>query len=210
MIQLSSILIVIAMAGALPGAAPAGNGGKQSSRLEGRVTDLFGMALPQSELLLVHTAGKPARKTLADSNGDFSFSRLAAGSYRLQASLPGFEPRTLEVELETRQVRRFDLGLHVVQLTDGPRCQVTGRVVREGDDQPLPGALVKAIAAFDKDLEFSTVAGRDGRFSLEIGRTAQYLVFAHSPGFIAHSKELVCQAGPQATLTFILRPLGTP
>lgn len=66
---------------------------------------------------------------------------------------------------------------------------------------------MKAVAAFDKGLEFSAVARRDGRFSLDIDRAAQYLVVAHFPGFLVRSKEIVCQVSPQPTLLFSLRPL---
>lgn len=141
MIKWKHLLTVAVMAVAWLGATPDGADGGKSSRLEGRVTDLFGMALKGTEIQLVHTIGKPSREILTDSNGDFSFRRLAAGSYQLRASLPGFKAKTLEVELKTQQVRRVDLGLHLVQLTDDPLCRVTGRVVREGGDEPLPGSL---------------------------------------------------------------------
>jgi len=191
-------------------AAFAAEGGKKC-RLEGRVTDLFGMALKGAKIQLEHTTGKPSKEVLADSNGDFLFSRWEAGTYELRASLPGFETRLLVVELaETRPVRRIALGLHLVRLTDDPLCRVIGQVLDNDNEKPLPGAVVKAVAAFDKDLELSTVAGRDGGFTLEIGIAAQFLVVAHSPGFRVRAEEIICQAGQQPTLSLSLERLWPP
>ena len=62
-----------------------------SADLNGRVTDASGAIIANAQVRLVETATNIRRATVSTGAGEYSFSHLTPGSYRLEAEAPGFE-----------------------------------------------------------------------------------------------------------------------
>ncbi len=78
-------LTALLLAGELGAQAPA----PQAATLEVRVTDDSGGVIPGAEMVLTDPSGAP-RQAAADAVGRYVFSGLAAGSYKVSVSWPGF------------------------------------------------------------------------------------------------------------------------
>lgn len=67
---------------------------QQSGTVSGVVTDPLGARVPNATLTL--TAGSQSRETKSDSDGAYTFTNVAAGLYRVVATLSGFQPFSSE------------------------------------------------------------------------------------------------------------------
>ena len=74
---------------------------KKQTALSGIVVDTSGAVINGAIVVVRGTAGAEQRRILADSNGAFVISGLAAGSYVLVVSNPGFETKEIPVTIET-------------------------------------------------------------------------------------------------------------
>lgn len=194
----------------LVGTVPAPQALAEKGRLEGRVTDLFGGVIPGAEIVLTDPAGKKIRETESAKDGEFSLRLLPVGSLALVVTFDGFVPARFQIDLRRGERKQLDVGLHVVDFTDSPGCHLSGRVVREGRGTPLAGVWIKAFGAFDPQLAFAAVTGREGRFELRIDQAAQYLVFAQAPGFVVRAKGLLCNGGASKSVRFALAEISAP
>jgi protocatechuate 3,4-dioxygenase beta subunit len=109
--------------------------------LEGVVVDADGAEIAEATLRLVPSAPGTAvfgmgGRAHSAADGTFSMDGLAAGTYRLFAGAPGFQPATLEgMELRAEEDRS---PLRVELL---PGAVVTGRVT-DAEGEPVSGAFV--------------------------------------------------------------------
>jgi iron complex outermembrane recepter protein len=106
--------------------------------LTGMVLDASRGALPGVTVTLApHPFGTP-RSTVTDAAGRYSFEALAAGDYRLQASLSGFGTREALVTLAAGEIRTFDVTLEITPFTE----TVTVTVTRTEQEQArVPNAV---------------------------------------------------------------------
>ena len=74
-------------------AASAGPGAQERATVAGSVTDAQGLALPGAAVVLRTTEREFVASTVTDRTGAFAFDGVAAGDYRLAASLLGFATR---------------------------------------------------------------------------------------------------------------------
>ncbi|MGE5114097.1 MAG: TonB-dependent receptor plug domain-containing protein, partial [Acidobacteriaceae bacterium] len=85
------------------------------STILGTVVDSTRAVLPRVTVRLLDKTGNEVGKTLSDSDGRFQFKRVAAGSYRVEASLTGFRPKVvsgepgsgLQIVMEVAPVREY-------------------------------------------------------------------------------------------------------
>lgn len=83
--------------------------------ITGIVVDTTRAVLPRATVRLLDKTGGEVGKSLTDSEGRFQFERVAPGSYRVEASLIGFRPKTvsaeaggeLQIALEVAPVREY-------------------------------------------------------------------------------------------------------
>jgi vitamin B12 transporter len=68
------------------------------STLSGMVTDITKAVLPRVTVRVIDRSGREKARNLTDSTGHFHFDHLLAGPYKIEASLIGFCPKTLEAE----------------------------------------------------------------------------------------------------------------
>jgi hypothetical protein len=62
-----------------------------NGRLSGTVTDATGAAIAAASVRLLDENGTPLANTFTDSSGNYSFSSLPVGNYRLESQRPGFK-----------------------------------------------------------------------------------------------------------------------
>jgi hypothetical protein len=76
-----------------------------SSRLTGSLTDPSGNVVPAATIRLLRLADSSAKEILTDSQGQFFFTNLNPGEYRLSAEFPGFTVVTRTIALADDQAR---------------------------------------------------------------------------------------------------------
>ena len=62
-----------------------------NGRLSGTITDASGAAIPAASVRLLDENGTPLANTFTDSSGNYSFSSLPTGNYRLESQRPSFK-----------------------------------------------------------------------------------------------------------------------
>src|ERR1700743_2208338 len=80
--------------------------------LKGRISDPSGAAIPAADITLTLTASDIAQTTKTTSAGEYVFSQLTSGVYRLHVSRPGFA--TLDrvgITVTTGQTVSLDIAL---------------------------------------------------------------------------------------------------
>ena len=84
------------------------------SKIEGTLTDSTGAVLPGATVTLTETTRNQVQTATTDSNGIYSFSNLARGTYTVVADLTGFVKTSSEpVTLGSATTTRVDLTLSV-------------------------------------------------------------------------------------------------
>ncbi|RME75387.1 MAG: hypothetical protein D6776_03325 [Planctomycetota bacterium] len=136
-------------------------------RLEGRVWDAAtGAGLPGVPVWVELAEGRRKVGTRTGAGGRFTLEDLDPGRLRVQARSPA-GGRSATVELVTRPGERATVALRLER-----GATAAGRVVRARDDEPLPGARIRAVPAGIDPLDPPPTGGPEtetdeaGRFSL--------------------------------------------
>jgi hypothetical protein len=126
--------------------------------IRGRLTDLTGKAVPGVELTLTRTETGETRTATGSDSGEYAFTLLAPGRYRLEFVKSGFKKHEAEATLRVNQELRLDLALNVV----GPEEIVTVTAP--------PAAVKRDSASLGAVIENRQITGLplDGRNFLEL------------------------------------------
>lgn len=87
--------------------------------VRGVVTDPGGALVPGVEITLINEATNVTRSTVSNETGQYSFTFVAPGTYKLRASLPSF--KTYErsgINIGTQQFVTLDISLEVGAITE--------------------------------------------------------------------------------------------
>ena len=79
--------------------------------LAGTVTDPSGARIPSAEIHLLATESSLERRTASDGGGEFRFSDLLPGSYRMTVTAPAFSEASSTVTVNVSSVRQVDVTL---------------------------------------------------------------------------------------------------
>lgn len=79
-----------------------------TGRIEGIVSDTTGSALPGTTVTARNVDTNQSRVVVSDSDGAYSITPLAVGSYQVIFELAGFRTNTIPLELNVNQVARID------------------------------------------------------------------------------------------------------
>ena len=109
-------------------AAPSSVFAQGTASVKGLVKDSSGASIPGAVVKVVAESGA-AVEAVTDGEGAFAAASLAAGAYRVEASLDGFETAVRRVSLEANQVVDVDLTLAPAGITEG--VVVTARRTEE-------------------------------------------------------------------------------
>ncbi|MFQ5788993.1 MAG: TonB-dependent receptor domain-containing protein [Acidobacteriota bacterium] len=156
----------------------------EAGMLSGVIVDTSGAVLPGVTATLAPAeAEEPALMAVSDAQGGFEFTGLAAGRYRLDMSLPGFEEKTLVVTLEkatTPVTLKVVLELATLSETVTVRDEVKLVDVQQvsGEEKVQEQVLEAAPLAeerFQDSLPLlpSVVRGPDGLININGARSSQ-------------------------------------
>lgn len=159
-----------------------------TAQVLGTITDATGAAVPEGEITLTNTQTGVQQKGKADSTGNFQFSNVKAGSYKLEATAKGFKSgSTQEFTVTVNARQRVDLRLEVgstsesVTVTDAVAALETdtssrGTVVgtQQVVNLPLNGRAYADLALLAPGVRRSAIAdSRDGSFNVNGMRSSQ-------------------------------------
>jgi hypothetical protein len=123
--------------------------GQVSAALRGRVFDPSGAAVPNAQIELVETATNVHQQTVTSASGDYAFANLNPGTYKVDATAPGFNPlERSAITVAVGQTVSLDLKLPVggaretvVVSSDAPLLQVETSNIETN----IPGSTIVAM-----------------------------------------------------------------
>ena len=113
--------------------------------LRGSARDQGGAVVPGVEVTLTNEATSLSRMTVTNDSGEYSFAALEPGSYRLNASLPGFKAIALTgIRVGTQQFVTLDLKLEVGAVAEA--VSVTAEVPLIETSNASTGTVLDALS----------------------------------------------------------------
>jgi hypothetical protein len=134
---------LLALVGMAASVAPVRAQASRGSIL-GNIADTSGAAVPGATITVTETRTNIAQNTISNESGNFTFSSVPSGLYRVEAELAGFKKAVRDnVQVDVNSTIRVDFRLEVGDLsetltvtTDAPALQTdradTGRII-EGE-----------------------------------------------------------------------------
>jgi len=144
-------LVVMLLFGVGASKAGAAQGG--AGTVNGIIRDSSGGAIPGATIQIVNESTTASVDAVSDAQGAFAVAPLAPGSYRVHATLDGFDAVMRRVAVEAGQSAALELTLSPSRLTES--VIVTARRVEEAAQEvPIPvtvlsGKLVADSGAFN-------------------------------------------------------------
>ena len=117
----------------------------------GTVRDNSGAVVPKAELTLLHVDTGIQSKTKADENGNYTFSNVRIGTYKVTAEAPGFSKEVasdITVNVGARQ--RVDFALQVGAVTE--TVEVSGAAAILETDSSEHGQVIQSAAIVELPL----------------------------------------------------------
>src|SRR4029453_19337156 len=85
----------------------------------GTVTDSADLAVPGATVTITHAETNQARETTTNETGNYTFPNVAAGTYRVDVALPGFQSfRAQDIVVRLNTAVRVDAKLTVGTLSE--------------------------------------------------------------------------------------------
>ncbi len=152
-----------------------------TSNLRGTVTDPSGAVIPGASVVLKNEQTGAEQASTTDESGNYRFSTLPPGSFRVSVTAAGFGSRTVEAVLTTEQTQGVDVRLtpgsasETVSVTDtsGPllnpdetRLQVTVSQ-KQVDELPLQNRNIYSIVTIAPGVTGFVNAGSSDDFANE-------------------------------------------
>lgn len=112
----------------------------------------------------------------SDPFGAYATGQVLAGTFEVTFEKPGYQSKTLEVNLDNGVLTELDVDLVPLQ-----QYSIAGQAVRNPDGQPVPGAFVQA---YNETFTFNTVADVNGNFTFNNVTEGTYEIVAGSWGYL--------------------------
>jgi hypothetical protein len=110
--------------------------------ISGHVADSTGAVIPDADVTLSNPATGVTRKTVTTSSGDYAFTAVPIGVYKVQATHAGFKTATSNnVILQVSQALRLDFTLEVGAVTDS--VEVTAAAALLQSENATLGTVVE-------------------------------------------------------------------
>jgi hypothetical protein len=84
----------------------------------GAVTDFSGAVIPGVIVRAINTATGATLERITNESGAYGFPNVTSGTYRVSASLPGFQTKTVGLQVKANSYVRQDLQLTVAIMTE--------------------------------------------------------------------------------------------
>ena len=122
-------------------AATASSAQTPSSTIAGIIRDSSGASIPGAVVKVINEDSGVTREAVSNAQGSYTAEALAAGHYRLEASLDGFEAPSRRITLEAGQTLSIDVTLTPSRITEA--VVVTARRIEEvAQEVPIPVSVV--------------------------------------------------------------------
>ncbi len=92
--------------------------GAQTSSLQGVVSDAQGAVAPSAVITATSQTTSLVRRGISDSKGEYVFTQMPPGPYRIEASLPGFREYATVVTLQTDTPATLNIKMEVGQVNE--------------------------------------------------------------------------------------------
>jgi hypothetical protein len=153
MLQSARIIVALVVLGmlAMPGhlAAQGANG-----TLLGNVKDESGGAVPGAAITATEVRTNISRTTVSNEAGNYTFTNLESGVYRVQGELPGFMKFAREgVEVAVNTTIRVDITLKIGELSES--VMVTGEAPMMQTDRAETGRIIESTQLVQMPLGFN-------------------------------------------------------
>jgi hypothetical protein len=129
----------------------------QQASIGGTVVDPSGASVAHAQIKLSLAGRAPDQETQAGDNGEFLFSNVAAGAYRLTFSANGFATKTIAGELLAAQTLNLpqttlaiDRLVTEVSVTQ-TEAEIAQQQIRVEEQQRLVGIVPNFFASYDRD-----------------------------------------------------------
>jgi iron complex outermembrane receptor protein len=117
------------------------SGQSSTGTLSGVIRDSSGGAIPGATIRIVKEGTNGSLEFISDGQGVYQSEPLAAGRYRVNVTLDGFEPATRLIVIDLGQVAAADFTLELARLSEA--VVVTARRVEETvQEVPIPVSVV--------------------------------------------------------------------
>ena len=130
--------------------------GLAARTLSGVITDVDGALLPGAKVTLLEAGATKPRTAVADSDGHFSFSSVAAGPYTLTVTADGMEPATQRGSLNPDEsVELPPIALQVapasdeVQVSSLTQQEIAETQIKQEEKQRLVGLIPNFYVTYD-------------------------------------------------------------
>jgi hypothetical protein len=101
-----------------------------TAEISGTIKDSSGAVLPGVEITATQTATGQIRKALSNETGSYALPSLPTGSYRLEASLPGFRTYVQNgIMLDVNANSVINIMMEVGQVTEQVEVQANAALV---------------------------------------------------------------------------------
>jgi hypothetical protein len=126
--------------------------GQVSDTLSGTVVDGSGAAVAGATVLIRNASGAAQKPARTDANGAFTISGLAAGTYRLVVSNPGFETKELPVTVGAETPAPLHISLAVSGVSSAVLVTAT-RSEEQADKQQASTSVITIQDLRDRNVQ---------------------------------------------------------
>jgi tetratricopeptide (TPR) repeat protein len=146
-------ILILAVVGALTASFPAGaQDWKGLGRLEGRVVDADGKALPDVTLKLELPTRGGGTSVKTDKKGRWAIGGIAAGKWNIDVDAPGFAARHVSIDLPNEGARLPPVELKLDRAAPQGPAPAVLEAVNKGDEAYKAGRYAEARAEYEKVL----------------------------------------------------------
>jgi hypothetical protein len=130
---------------------------QSAGTMNGMIVDDTGAAIGGAKVTLSHEGISPGTDVLSREDGQFFFSNVSSGPYRLTVSAPGFADQTVSGVLNSGEVSslppiRLTLAVGAVAVdVTSTRIEQAQRQIEEQEQQRLLGVLPNFFVTYDPD-----------------------------------------------------------
>ncbi|UWZ85397.1 TonB-dependent receptor [Occallatibacter riparius] len=102
-----------------------------AATISGHVSDTSGAAVPGAAILLSNNATQSGRSTISTTTGDYTFTDVPVGTYKLTVTHPGFKTITSNaIQVQVQQSVRLDFALQIGAVTESVEVQASSALLQ--------------------------------------------------------------------------------
>jgi carboxypeptidase family protein len=157
---------------------------EEPGSISGTVVDASGAVIPNASVFLSGIAGREIR---TNSTGVFVFSNLHPGSYKLKLQLPGFQDKTMSIEVNSGSETHVDVIMQIglAPCPPSPSPKIVLNKLRDHRTARFSGAAKSNTGSAFPGVQFilrpTTGSGRT--FSAVTDDAGNFRMVRVSPGF---------------------------